>query len=98
MASIDWKKQTRQAINSSGYRGHMENEIREKRNHTNKDIDKAKTSENYNIGCDSWGDALKRLNQRNKMVDEVMPPKRVRKDRVWAMTLEYPCPRILTKQ
>lgn len=98
MASVNWQKMTKQKVCSSGMKAHMETEERENREHANKDIDKGKTNENYSIGCSSWCESVNRLNQRNNAVDEVLPPKRVRKDRVWGVSLEYPCPRILSEQ
>lgn len=98
MASVNWQKMTKQKVCSSGMKAHMENSEREKRNHSNPDIDKDKTNENYCIGCSSWQGAVNRLNQRNNAVDKVLPPQRVRKDRVYGVSLEYPCPRELTDQ
>ena len=98
MASVNWDKMTKQKIASSGMKAHMENDERKKREHSNTDIDKEKTDENYSIGSSSWHEAVKSLNTRNEAVDEILPPKRVRKDRVYGVSLEYICPRVLTEQ
>ena len=98
MASVNWQKMTKQKVCSSGMKAHMENSEREKREHSNKDIDRDKTNENYSIGSSSWRESVNRLNERNNAVDEVLPPKRIRKDRVWGVSLEYTCPRELSEQ
>lgn len=98
MASVNWQKMTKQKICSFGMKAHMETDERKKREHANMDIDKTKSNENYSLGSSSWNEAVKSLNERNEAVDEVLPPKRVRKDRVYGISLEYTCPRVLTEQ
>lgn len=94
MASTNFKKFTQQEI--AGIGRHFDLEKRATQNHSNPDIDKDKVSLDYNIGCKDWAEAYAKLKQRTKEVDEEIPPKRVRKDRVVAVMLETPCPRIIT--
>lgn len=96
MASVNWLKATTQK--AGGMKKHLGQEERENGNHSNPDIDKSLSCNNYAVGCRSYSEALQNMKERTKAVDKVKPPKRVRKDRVTCCFLELPCPRELTEQ
>ena len=91
MASVNWKKMTAAAV--SGLRIHFDQRLRLTHEHANKDIDRVLTPQNYVLGAESFADAFAHLQARTKAVDAVQPPLRVKKDRVVACMLEYPCPK-----
>lgn len=91
MASINWMKMTNERAGSLTV--HMETEARISHNHSNEDIDKEKTSQNYCIGTNSYRNAMASMYNRTKAVDAIIPPIRRRKDRVTCCMLEYPCPK-----
>lgn len=95
MASANWMKATMQK--AGAMKKHLGQQEREYGNHSNEHIDKTLSSLNYAIGCNDYNDALIRMRERTKSVDEVMPPLKVRKDRVVCCFLELPCPRVLTE-
>lgn len=96
MASVDWMKATTQK--AGGMKKHLGQTEREKGNHSNEHIDRELSHQNYAIGCSDYAEALAQMKARTKEVDEVLPPKRVRKDRVTCVFLELPCPREITEQ
>lgn len=96
MASVNWMKATTQK--AGGLKKHLGQTERENGNHSNKHIDKELSHQNYAIGCSDYPEALERMKERTKEVDEVLPPQRVRKDRVTCCFLELPCPRVITEQ
>lgn len=96
MASVDWMKATTQK--AGGMKKHLGQTEREKGNHSNEHIDKELSHQNYAIGCNDYAEALEQMKARTKEVDEVLPPKRVRKDRVTCVFLELPCPREIAEQ
>lgn len=96
MASVDWQKQTRQK--AGAMRRHLGKQEREKVNHSNPDIDRSKSHLNYYIGCDDYEEAYRRMCERVREVDKLYPPKRVRKDRTVCVSLEFPCPLVITEQ
>ena len=96
MASIDWQKQTRQK--AGAMRRHLGKREREEVNHSNPDIDRSKSHLNYYIGCDDYEEAYQRMCDRVQEVDKKYPPKRTRKDRAVCVSLEFPCPSVLTEQ
>lgn len=96
MASVNWMKATTQK--AGGLKKHLGQTEREKGNHSNEHIDKELSHQNYAIGCSDYPEALERMKERTKEVDEVLPPQRVRKDRVTCCFLELPCPRVITEQ
>lgn len=96
MASVNWLKATTQK--AGGLKKHLGQTERENGNHSNKHIDKELSHQNYAIGCSDYTEALERMKERTKEVDEVLPPQRVRKDRVTCCFLELPCPRVITEQ
>ena len=92
MASLDWLKLTRQrALSLKKHNGQKE---RLEYNHSNPDIDKSKTEQNYCIGCDDYDDAVDAMLKRVKEVDERYPQKTKseRKDRKVAVSIEAKCP------
>lgn len=96
MASINWMKATTQK--AGGLKKHLGQTERENGNHSNEHIDKAFSKQNYAIGCSDYTEALAQMKARTKEVDEVLPPKRVRKDRVTCCFLELPCPKAIAEQ
>ena len=90
MASADWKKMTTQA--AGGIKVHFQQKDRIEKNHSNPDIDKSLSGMNYCIGCDEYDMAVAAMKARTKEVDQIIPPKRVRKDRVTCAMIEIPCP------
>lgn len=96
MASVNWMKATTQK--ASGLKKHLGQTERENGNHSNEHIDRGLSYQNYAIGCSDYAQALAQMKARTKEVDEVLPPKRVRKDRVTCCFLEVPCPREITEQ
>ncbi len=93
MASANWKKLTTQAAGALYV--HLDKTARLSHNHSNEEIDKAKTKENYCIGKKSFGEAIRALKERTKEVDAILPPKRRRKDRITCCMIEYPCPQVI---
>lgn len=91
MASVNWLKMTGQK--AKAMKSHYGKEERQKYNHANKDIDKSKSDLNFNIGCDDYADALDSLFNRTEEVDKLIPPRRIKKDRVVAVSLEIKCPK-----
>lgn len=96
MASVNWMKATTQK--ASGLKKHLGQTERENGTHSNEHIDRELSHQNYAIGCNDYAEALAQMKARTKEVDEVLPPKRVRKDRVTCCFLELPCPREITEQ
>ena len=90
MASINWQKQTMQK--AGAMKRHHGQKERLNNNHSNKDIDKSLTSQNYYIGCSDYSDAYKKMRERVAAVDKKYPPERVTKDRKVCCSLEAPCP------
>lgn len=96
MASVSWMKATTQK--AGAMKRHLGQLEREMGNHSNKNINSSFSKLNYSIGCNDYSEALERMKTRTKEVDKVIPPKRLRKDRVTCCFLELPCPRVLTEQ
>lgn len=96
MASVNWMKATTQK--AGGLKKHLGQTERENGNHSNEHIDKELSHQNYAIGCSDYAEALEQMKARTKEVDEVLPPKRVRKDRVTCCFLELPCPKVIAEQ
>ena len=90
MASANWMKATTQK--AGAMRLHLGQHEREVRNHQNKHIDPARSERNMIFGCTDYDDAFKRMKARTKEVDKLIPPKRIRKDRVTCCFIEIPCP------
>lgn len=96
MASANWLKATTQK--AGAMKKHLGQKERENGNHSNQDINISLSKQNYSIGCSDYSIALERMKTRTKEVDEVQPPKRIRKDRVTCCFIELPCPDELTQQ
>ena len=96
MASINWGKSNR--VKLAGMGKHFDNEKRAILNHSNIDIDKNKTSENYYLGAENWNDIRDKANAYIEKIDKEYPPKRKidEVDRVSIFSLEFPCPREIT--
>ncbi len=90
MASANFKKMTSGAV--SALKVHLDNDERATHNHSNGDIDKAKTNENYFVGSGSWDEIKSSWEKRNAELDKLHPPKRIRSDRVTGVMVEFPCP------
>ena len=90
MASLDIQKV--KAGQLAGLSKHYDEELRLKLNHSNNHINKELTTENMFINCSSYQDGLQKLNKCIKEIDEKIPPKRVRADRVTMAAIEIPIP------
>ena len=96
MASANWMKATTQK--AGAMKKHLGQYERENGNHSNEHIDKNLSPNNYTIGCKDFDEALERMKARTAEVDKIMPPKRVRKDRVTCCFVELPCPESIKQQ
>lgn len=96
MASANWMKATTQK--AGAMKKHLGQKEREQGNHSNKEIDTELSKNNYAIGCQDYSEALERMKRRTKEVDKLIPPKRIRKDRVTCCFIELPCPLTLTER
>lgn len=96
MASANWMKATNQK--AGALKRHFDENYRIEGNHSNKEIDKSLSHNNYMLGCNSYDEALNSMKKRTKEVDALIPPKRIRKDRVTCCFIELPCPYEITKQ
>lgn len=96
MASANWMKATTQK--AGAMKKHLGQKEREQGNHTNPDIDQTLSKNNYALGCADYGEAMESMKRRTKAVDELIPPQRIRKDRVTCCFIELPCPRELTEK
>ena len=81
MASVTISKHTLASANG----GQMSHCFREHARYSNEDIDTSLSSRNIVLGCRNAREARSRLRNRIEEVDKVLPPKRVRKDRVVAI-------------
>lgn len=88
MASVTITKHTMKSM-CSGQMGHI---YRLHKNYSNKDISMEQSNRNIIIGG-SAEESRRRLRERVAEVDAVLPPKRVRKDRVTAIEFCIPAPR-----
>ena len=91
MASVDWKK-LHGAKEAGAKKAHFDEELRATVDHENEHIDKALSHLNYSLGAASYAEAVEALEARTKEVDQVLPPKRIRKDRVTGFSLYTVCP------
>lgn len=95
MAFIKLQKLKSGVVGSKGYGTHFDLDRREQRSHSNKNIDPALSHQNYYIGSTSWEQIRSNLKGRQEELDQKNPPKRVRADRVTAMTAWIVCPQAL---
>ena len=89
MASVTISKHTLASANG----GQMSHCFREHARYSNEDIDTSLSSRNIVLGCRNASEARSRLRNRIEEVDKVLPPKRVRKDRVVCVEYCVPAPR-----
>ena len=68
------------------------------RNHSNENINSELSPGNFYVGCNSYAEAVDNAEKRLKEVDAVLPPKRLKKDRVEALMVNIPCPEEVTEQ
>lgn len=68
------------------------------RNHSNENINPELSPGNFYVGCNSYAEAVDNAEKRLKEVDAVLPPKRLKKDRVEALMVNIPCPQEVTEQ
>ena len=90
MASANWMKAPRQG--AGAMKKHLNQEDRVKGEHGNKHIDPELTRLNYTLDTKDYMESLRRLTARTKAVDQILPPKRKRQDRVTCCFIELPCP------
>lgn len=90
MASLDFAKYTSKSM--GGLSVHFDQEKRERLNHSNEQINKELTQNNYMIGTSSYAESIARCRERTEQVDKEIPPKRVKQDRVVMDMCYIPCP------
>ena len=99
MASACIQKCTTQSLKE--LRKHYDLEMRKETNHSNTDIDKAKTYLNYNLTCQNgnitqnitWIEIEQGIQDEIERIDAITPPKRLRTDRKTNYILEVVCPK-----
>lgn len=96
MASANWMKATRQG--AGAMKKHLNQEDRVKGEHGNKHIDPELTRYNYTLDTKDYMESLRRLTARTKAVDQILPPKRKRQDRVTCCFIELPCSDAIRQQ
>lgn len=94
MASIDCKKFN--ATMCSDMRRHLDDNIREKNSHSNKNIDQNLTKYNSWIGCKNYEDMFQKMKKNISEIDAEHPPKRIKADRNVNVSFYMTCPQILT--
>lgn len=98
MASVNLKKaqiRTGRIIGTNHMDRVKENDTR---SHSNKNINPELSSGNFHVGCESFKEAMDKAEKRLKEVDKVLPPKRLKKDRIEVLLVNIPCPREITEQ
>lgn len=98
MASVNLKKaqiRTGRIIGTNHMDRVKENDTR---SHSNKNINPELSSGNFHVGCESFKEAMDKAEKRLKEVDAVLPPKRLKKDRIEVLLVNIPCPREITEQ
>lgn len=98
MASVNLKKEqirTGRIIGTNHMDRVKENDTR---SHSNKNINPELSSGNFHVGCNSFKEAMDKAEKRLKEVDKVLPPKRLKKDRIEVLLVNIPCPREITEQ
>ena len=94
MASIDCMKCT--SGQAAGLGVHFDYKKRLEMEHSNPHIDKSKTHLNAFYDCVGYTEMLHRQKKRVSEVDEACPPERVRKDRITAIMMEIPVPKVIS--
>lgn len=97
MASANWTgAKAKGATEAKAVMRHCDRDEREKHEHTNKDIDKSKTSRNWSMRGLSYADACKEYDDRIAALDAI-PGANKRKDRVTYIGIDVPAPAGLPK-
>ena len=96
MASVDWQK-IHGAAEAGAKKAHFDEALRATVDHENEHIDRSLSHLNYALGVASYAEAVRRMEERTKEVDAVLPPQRVRKDRVTGLSLYTVCPEEIQK-
>lgn len=92
MAGVNWLKMTKpRAANMRNHNGKKE---RVEKNHSNINIDKSKSDQNFFVGCDDWSDANAKMQERTDAVDKLFPPRKKLdvNERVVCVSLITYCP------
>lgn len=98
MASVNLKKAQIRTGRIMGT-NHMDRmSENDNRSHSNKNINPELSPGNFHVGCDSFKEAMDNAEKRLKEVDKVLPPKRLKKDRIEVLLVNIPCPREITEQ
>lgn len=98
MASVNLKKaqiRTGRIMGTNHMDRMSENDTR---SHSNKNINPELSSGNFHVGCESFQEAMNNAEKRLKEVDAVLPPKRLKKDRIEVLLVNIPCPREITER
>lgn len=98
MASVNLKKaqiRTGRIMGTTHMDRMSENDTR---SHSNKNINPELSPGNFHVGCDSFQEAMNNAEKRLKEVDAVLPPKRLKKDRIEVLLVNIPCPREITER
>lgn len=95
MASANWMK-AKGAVEAKAIMRHCDQSEREKNRHSNKDINKALTAQNWSMRGLSYSAACKEYDARIAELDSV-PGANKRKDRVTYMGIDIPAPANLSK-
>lgn len=96
MASVNFLKVSAQKVGA--LRLHLDTHERLTHKHSNEDIDRQLTHNNYFIGARNFDEMRQKMSDRVREVDYFCPPKRKVVDRKIGCMLEAPCPRVLTVQ
>lgn len=99
MAGIQWKGGKLTAQKLGALNVHFDQQARIEHEHSNTDIDKTKTSQNYCIGCRDYNDAKQSIKKRVEAIDKESPPLKSKGDkRIVAMSLIAYCPQAIVEQ
>lgn len=92
MAGVNWLKMTMPRAGSMEV--HNGKDERVTRNHSNQDIDKSKSDQNFFVGCDDWSYAYAAMKSRVTEVDKQYPPhkKLDANERIVCVSLITYCP------
>ena len=96
MASLNVMKMKKGML--GGLKVHLDNEARLTHGHSNKHINKELTKDNFCINCRTFSEGLNKIENCIKRVDEAIPPKRIRADRVTTVAIEFKIPEEISKQ
>lgn len=96
MASLNITKM--KAGTLSGLKVHLDVTDRLSHQHSNQHINRELTHDNFCINCSSFEDGLKKIKQFIKNTDTMLPPKRIKKNRVTMAGIEFKIPPEITAQ